>query len=62
MNNQEIAVEDLEKIYDTLADSIDQAGEGNHSLYLTKLALILSAKLNDKEIVLQAMQDALKDL
>lgn len=57
-----MAVTDLEQIYDALAQGLDQAGDDKHSLYLTKLALILSAKLNNKDVVLQAINDALKDL
>ena len=62
MNTQEIAIADLERIYDSLAKSIDKAGQEKRTLYLVKLALILSAKLNDKDVVLQAMKDALTDL
>ena len=62
MNENTMAVTDLEQIYDALAQGLDQAGDDKHSLYLTKLALILSAKLNIKDVVLQAINDALKDL
>lgn len=62
MNENTIAIADLEKIYDSLAESLDKAGEDKHSLYLTKLVLILGAKLNDNGVVLQAMKDAAIDL
>lgn len=62
LNTQEIAIADLEQIYDSLATGIDKAGQEKRTLYLVKLALILSARLNDKDVVLQAMKDALTDL
>lgn len=62
MNEKTIAVADLEQIYDALAEGLDQAGEKQHSLYLTKLVLILSARLNNKDMALQAIKDSLKDL
>lgn len=62
MNENTIEVTDLEQIYDSLAESLDKAGDDKHSLYLTKLTLILSAKLKNKDIALQAIADALKDL
>ena len=62
MNENVMASTDLEQVYDSLAESLDKAGNDRHTIYLTKLALLLSAKLNDKDVVLQAMNDALKDL
>ena len=62
MNEDAIAVADLEQIYDSLAEGLDKAGEDKHTVYLTKLALILSARLNNNEVTLQAINDSLKDL
>ncbi|MEH6579770.1 MAG: hypothetical protein V7731_22160 [Amphritea sp.] len=62
MTNRNIAVTELELIYDSLAEAIDQAGVEKRALYLTKLALILSAEVNNKGTVLQAIEDAALDL
>lgn len=61
MTNRNIAVADLELVYDSLAEGIDQAGD-KQSLYLTKLALILSAEIQNRGVVLQAIEDAGQDL
>jgi hypothetical protein len=62
MSEHEIEIGELEQIYDSLANNIDKVGKEKHSLYLTKLVLILSANLSKKEIVLQAMNTAARDL
>jgi hypothetical protein len=61
MTERNIDVTDLEVVYDALAEGIDLSGD-KQSLYLTKLALILSAELNDRSAVLQAIEDAGRDL
>lgn len=44
-----IAIEDLEEVYDALANAIDSAPEHKRELFLVKLALLNANALNDKE-------------
>ena len=41
--------EDLEKTYDLLAESIDEVGGGQESLFLSKLCLALANQLGDMQ-------------
>lgn len=57
-----LSVPDLEAVYDHLAQAIDAAGEGRSELMLTKLALLLAQATGRRDVVLQAIDDAMRDL
>lgn len=57
-----IAVAELEKIYDALAEGIDAATPARSELFLTKLALLLANEIGKSELVGRCIGAALKDL
>jgi hypothetical protein len=52
----------LEKVYDTLAEAIDQAGPEKSELFLVKLALLNAKALGDPSTFESNISVALKDL
>lgn len=52
----------LETVYDTLAEAIDQAGPERRELFLVKLALLQAQVLGDEAAFADLTQRALKDL
>jgi hypothetical protein len=52
----------LEVIYERLAIAIDEAGDSNRSLFLTKLVLRLSWELGNQRAVLSAIDDCKRDI
>ena len=52
----------LEQVYDTLAQAIDQAGPEHTELFLSKLSLLLANALGDDALVERLVQSALRDL
>jgi hypothetical protein len=54
--------EDLEKVYDLLADAIDRAGPEEEALLLSKLALTLAHNMPDLAVVEEAIRIAQLDL
>lgn len=52
----------LETVYDTLAEAIDQAGPDQTDRFLTKLALLQAQALGDATVFQQLTQRALADL
>ena len=52
----------LEKVYDNLAEAIDQAGPEKSELFLVKLALLNAQALGDAAIFESNITTALKDL
>jgi hypothetical protein len=54
--------DDLEHVYEHLAQAIDRAGPANEALFLTKLALVLAHELGDRSVVERAIATALADL
>lgn len=54
-------VQDLEVIYDELAQQIDRAGDMSE-LFLAKLSLLLANQIGDKGLVLQLIESSAKDL
>jgi hypothetical protein len=54
--------EDLEQVYEELAQAIDRAGSGNESLFLAKLALALCHRVGAPDIVRACIDQALEDL
>jgi hypothetical protein len=57
-----LTVPDLETVYDTLAQAIDQVGEAKAELFLVKLALLNAQALGHAELFQQHVQAALQDL
>ena len=52
----------LETVYDTLAEAIDQAGPEKTELFLVKLALLQAQAQGDAQHFAQLTQRALQDL
>jgi len=57
-----MAFEDLEKIYEMLAQMLDQVGTEKHSLFLAKLTMILAHRIGDPRVVEEALHMAAKDV
>lgn len=55
-------VTQLEQVYDTLAQAIDQAGPEHTELFLSKLSLLLANALGDEALIERLVQSALRDL
>jgi len=49
---------DLERVYDTLAASLDSVGPDKSELFLAKLALLLSHEIDDAGRVLDLVREA----
>lgn len=54
-------ISEVERIYDRLAESIDQAGERSE-LFLVKLVLLLAHECGDASTTERLIDTALKDL
>lgn len=57
-----LSTSQLETVYDTLAQAIDQAGPQHAELFLTKLCLLLSNQLGDDAAFASSVNNALADL
>jgi hypothetical protein len=57
-----LTVPDLETVYDSLAEAIDQVGETKAELFLVKLALLNAQALGSAELFEQQVKAALQDL
>ena len=57
-----LTIPQLEQVYDTLAEAIDQAGPERTELFLTKLSLLLANAIGDAAAVTCSVQAALLDL
>lgn len=53
-----IAIDDLEKVYDHLAESLDSISAEKRELFLVKLALLSANQIQDGSIFLQLMNQA----
>ena len=53
---------DLERLYDVLAQAIDEAGPEKSELFLAKLALLLADALDDADKACRLVRNALDDL
>jgi hypothetical protein len=58
----ELPFEDLEQIYDLLAHTIDDVGERDTPVFLSKLVLLLSHRLGDVDLVRSAVEEAKREL
>ena len=52
----------LEKVYDNLAEAIDQAGPDKSELFLVKVALLNAQALGDPTVFKANIEAALRDL
>lgn len=57
-----LTIAQLETVYDTLAEAIDQAGPERRELFLVKLALLQAQALGDAAAFADLTQRALHDL
>jgi len=55
-------VENLETLWELLAEAIDRAGSEHEVLFLSKLALLLGNQLQDVAEVKELIETALQDL
>lgn len=53
-----IAINDLEKVYDQLAETIDAISEEKRELFLVKLALLSANQIQDGQVFLKLIQQA----
>ena len=54
--------EEIEKMYDALAEAIDRAGPANEALFLTRLALLLGERLGDSKVFQDCLSASVNDL
>lgn len=57
-----LTVQDLERVYDLLAEALDQATPAKSELFLTKLALLSAQTLGDAGVFAELTRSALQDL
>ncbi|HVW70068.1 MAG TPA: hypothetical protein VHB68_13915 [Steroidobacteraceae bacterium] len=57
-----LAIADLERVYDSLAEALDTAGPEKGTLFLVKLALLSANALADAALFQQQIEVALLDL
>ncbi len=62
MIEKKMSVNDLERVYDLIAEGIDRAGPGKTDLFLAKLALALANLVDDRDAVADAVLAAGRDL
>ena len=49
---------ELETVYDLIAQAIDESGEGNEALFLSKLCITLAHAIPDVAVVEEAIRTA----
>ena len=57
-----LPIEQLERVYDALAQAIDSAGEDRRELFLVKLALLNANALGSADVFQAHLDIALQDL
>jgi hypothetical protein len=57
-----LSLDDLEQVYDRLAEAIDAAPEDRRERLLVKLALLLARELGDRACIERQIEAALRDL
>jgi hypothetical protein len=57
-----LAVEDLEAVWERLAEALDRAGPEREALFLSKLAVLLADALGDRARVERLIEAALEDI
>ena len=58
----QLALNELEGVYDALAEAINQVGTDKESLFLTKLVLLLANQVGEQAQIEKAIAIALRDL
>ena len=58
VKNDPMAFEALEKLYDVMAETLDEVGVEQHSLFLSKLSMALAHKVGDLKVVEEAIKMA----
>jgi hypothetical protein len=58
----ELRFDEIEKMYDALAEAIDRAGPANEALFLTRLALLLGEQLGDSKVFQDCLSASANDL
>lgn len=54
-----LAIEDLEQVYDSLAIAVDSVPENKRELFLVKLALLNANAINNKDSFIKMIDQAL---
>ena len=60
--NRPLSFNELEQVYDLMARAIDEAGEENEALFLSKLGITLAHRLGDLDAVREAIGIAARGL
>ena len=60
--SETLTIDDLETVWERLAEAIDRAGPDREQLFLAKLAILLADALGDRGQVEALMATALEDL
>tara|TARA_R110002072_G_scaffold19917_1_gene73302 strand:+ start:1999 stop:2226 length:228 start_codon:yes stop_codon:yes gene_type:complete len=58
LKNTPMTFTDLEKLYDLMAETLDEFDVQQHSLFLSKLSMVLSHEIGDLETVINAINVA----
>lgn len=58
VKNDPMSFEALEKLYDVIAETLDEVGVEQHSLFLSKLSMALAHKVGDLKVVEEAIEMA----
>lgn len=59
LNMSNLAIEDLEQVYDSLAIAVDSVPENKRELFLVKLALLNANAINNKDSFIKMIDQAL---
>lgn len=62
MSTSTLNINELEQVYDHLAQGITAAGNEKEALFLTKLALLLANQVGNGDQVVASIDEALKNL
>jgi hypothetical protein len=59
---QALSISGLERVYDHMAQALDQVGADKSTLFLAKLALLCANLMGDEELFCAQVDAAMKDL
>ena len=62
LKNKPMSFEALEKLYDLMAETLDEVGVDQHSLILSKLSMVLAHRIGDLKTVAEAVKAAKEGL
>jgi len=57
-----LKTEELERIYDRMAEAVDAAGPDKEALFLSKLSLVLADRLGDEALVRECIDICVRDI